>query len=89
MSENADREGETSNIRIFGMVISSLPSLMFRLAGTFLKFKRDVKKGGHIFQEELIAQGLDAEMAAKLTEIYLESSNLVQYIRYAKSPFKR
>jgi len=89
MTKDTDKEEEISNIRIFGMVISSLPSLMFRLAGTFLKFKRDAKKGGHIFQKELIARGLDAETAAKLTGIYLESSNLMQYMRYAKSPFKK
>ncbi|KAA0002383.1 MAG: hypothetical protein FE048_03905 [Thermoplasmata archaeon] len=75
-----ERERKIDNFRVFGMVLSSLPSLMFRLGKTFLKFKREAKKGGHIFQKELIAQGLDTEKAAELTEIYLESSNLKQYI---------
>jgi len=89
MTEDINEQEKVSGIHIFGMVISSLPSLMLRLAGTFLKFKKEAKKGGRAFQKELIARGLDAETAAKLTGIYLESSNLMQYMRYAKSPFKK
>ena len=44
---------------------------MFRLSGTFLRFKLDAKKGGKIFKRELIKQGFDKEKANELTEMYL------------------
>lgn len=69
-------------VRLFGMILPSLPSLMFRFGGTFLRFKREAKKGGRIFQKELIKQGLDKATAAELTEIYLEGGNLLQYMQY-------
>lgn len=80
MSEDISEREKISNANIFGVVISFLPSLMLRLAGAFLKFKREAKKGGRAFQKVLIAQGLDAKIATRLTEVYLESSNLRQYM---------
>ena len=68
-------------IKLFGLILPSLPSLMIRFGGVYLRFKRNAKKGGHIFQKELIKQGLDKETAQQLTQIYLDGSNLLRMIR--------
>ena len=46
----------------------------------FLSFKIQAKKGGKIFEKELISQGLDKETAKKLTEAYMEPSRIRQYM---------
>jgi len=38
----------------------------------------EAKRGGDIFQKELINRGLDKTTAARITEIYLEGSNVFQ-----------
>ncbi len=81
MSEEINENRERTNIvKIFGLMIPSIPSLLFRLGGNFLRFKRDAKKAGKVFERELRNQGLDKKMAGELTSIYLEGSNLVKYI---------
>lgn len=80
MTEEVEDQEKTNGFSIFGMILSSLPSLMFKLGGVVLRFKREAKKGGRTFQKELINQGLDETTAAQLTEIYLESSNISNYI---------
>ena len=72
---------EVRFIKLFGMMIPSLPSLMFRLTGTFIRFKSDANKAGKIFKKELIKQGIDKETAAELTGIYMESSHIKKYIQ--------
>jgi len=81
MIEEDEKHERVHGFRLFGMVLPSLTPLMFKLGGVYLKFKRDAKKGGHVFQKELIKQGLDTTTAAELTEIYLEGSNLNQYLQ--------
>ena len=81
MSSNEMRDEGKINFKIFGMVLPLLPGLMLRLSGTFLKFKREAKKGGKVFHKELINQGLDKEKANQLTEMYLESSQLANYFK--------
>ena len=76
MTEKVEEKKDANPMRLFGMVLSSLPSLMFKFGGIYLRFKRDAKKGGHIFQKELIRQGLDKETATELTQIYVEGSDL-------------
>jgi len=49
----------------------------FRLGMAYLRFKRKAKRAARVFEKELIAGGIDAEGAKKLTEMYLESSRLV------------
>lgn len=80
MNEEAEAQENVNGFRFFGMVLPSLPSLMFKLGGVFLRFKREAKKGGRTFQKELVNLGLDKTTAAQLTEIYLESSNVANYI---------
>lgn len=80
MRQDIEEEEKVNGFHIFGMVLPSLPSLMFRLGGVFLRFKIEAKKGGHIFKKELINQGLDEATAAKLTQTYLESSNIINFV---------
>ena len=82
MNENVkDGREEASPIKLFGMMLPSMPSLMFRITGTFLRFKSDANKAGKVFKKELIKQGIDKETAAELTEIYMESSHIRKYIQ--------
>jgi len=79
MSNNGkDGKDDLSPIKIFGMMIPLIPSLMFRLTGTFLRFKRDANKAGKIFKKELVNQGLDRETAKLFTKEYVEGSNLMK-----------
>ena len=78
MTRKKESKGEDRPIRFLGMMLPAMPSLLFRLTGTFLRFKRDAKKAGKIFRKELIRQGFDKKKAAELTETYLEGSNLTK-----------
>ena len=75
------KEKNAKSMKIFGMILPSLPHLILRFGGVYLKFRSEAKKGARIFQKELLKQGIDKETAEELTEIYLESSNLLKYIR--------
>jgi hypothetical protein len=74
-------EREVNPIRLFGIMLPSMPSLMLRLSGTFLRFKRNAHKAGKIFRNELIEQGIDKKIANDLTEIYMQSSHIRKYIQ--------
>jgi hypothetical protein len=80
IEENNDKK-ERRSIRLFGILLPNLPSFIFRYGGLFLRFKRDAKKAGKVFKKELINQGINKQMAADLTEIYLEGSNLSKLIQ--------
>jgi hypothetical protein len=82
MNENAkDGRKEVNPIKIFGMMIPLIPSLMFRLTAIFIRFKSDANKAGKIFKKELIKQGIDKETASELTGRYMESSHIRRYIQ--------
>jgi hypothetical protein len=78
MSRKEELKKEENPFKYIGIMIPVLPSLMFRLTGTFLRFKRDAKKAGKIFRKELIKQGFDKKTANQLTDKYLEGSNLTK-----------
>jgi hypothetical protein len=80
MSQNMENINEPRTIKLFGLMLPALPSLLVRFGGTFLRFKRDARKGGKVFQKELINQGIDEKIAEELTEKYLEGSNLSKYL---------
>lgn len=84
MTEKEEEKRNADLFRVFGIILPSLPSLMFRFGGVFLRFKRDSKKGGRVFQKELINQGLDKTTAAELTEIYLDGGDLLKYMQYLR-----
>jgi hypothetical protein len=67
--------------RLFGVILPSLPSLLLRCGGSFLRFKRDVKKGAQVFERELVNQGVDREIAAGLTTVYVEGGELLKYLQ--------
>ncbi len=77
MTKKAE-EKRNANSGLFGMILPLLPNLLLKSGWAFLRFKMDAKRGGSIFQKELMNQGLDKTTAAELTEIYLEGSNLFQ-----------
>ena len=76
-----DERGEMCPVKLFGMILPSMPSLIFRLGGTFLSFKRNANKAGKVFKKELIQQGIDKETATELTERYMESSHIRKYMQ--------
>ena len=82
MAKELDEKRETNRFRLFGVMLPSLPSLIFKFGGVVLRFRREAKKGAHIFQKELIKQGLDKKTAEELTAIYLEGSDLLKYLQY-------
>jgi len=77
MTKKAEENGN-ANSELFGMILPLLPNLLLKSGWAFLRFKMDAKRGGSIFQKELMNQGLDKTTAAELAEIYLEGSNLFQ-----------
>jgi hypothetical protein len=79
MNKNVkDGKEESSPIKIVGMMIPLLPSLMFRLTGTFIRFKSDATNAGKIFKKELIRQGIDTQTASLFTKQYVDGSNIVK-----------
>ena len=71
---------KVGGIKLFGLLLPKMPSLMFRLSRTLLKFKTRANKAGRVFKKELVKQGLDEETAEELKEIYLEGSHIRQYL---------
>ena len=76
-----DGREEINPMKLIGMMIPLIPSLMFRLTGTLIQFKSRANKAGKVFKNELIKQGIDRETADELTLIYMESSHIRKYIQ--------
>ena len=74
-----EKHGENT-FKLFGIIFLSLPSLLFKSRGSFLRFKREAKKGWQIFQRELVNQGSDKSTADEFTEIYMGGSNIVKFL---------
>ena len=70
-------EKRNVNSELFSIILPLIPNLLLKSGWAFVRFKMDAKKGGSIFQKELMNQGLDKTIATKLTDIYLEGSNLL------------
>lgn len=80
MNKDNKDEREVDGIRLFGMLLPKMPSLMFRLSGTLIRFKSQANKAGKVFKKELVKQGIDKETAEYLKEIYMEGSHIRQYL---------
>jgi hypothetical protein len=78
---NKENTEEYCPIKLFGMMLPSMPKLTIKLTGTFLRFKRDANKAGKVFKKELLNQGIDKDTADDLTEIYLKGSQIRNYIQ--------
>ena len=72
---------EERPIKFLGFLLPSLPRIILRCTGTFLRFRRDAKKAGKVFKKELIDQGIDKQTATELTDIYTEGSDLFKLIK--------
>ena len=81
MQKNINKKGNNTPIKIFGIVLPSLPFLIFRFGRVFLRFKREAKKAGKIFRKELVKQGLDKQIATELTELYMKSSEMKNFVQ--------
>jgi hypothetical protein len=79
MTKKSDENSDNNPVKIFGVMLSSMPSLMLRLAGTYLRFRREAQKAGKIFKKELIKQGIDKNMAEELTKNYVEGSKITNF----------
>jgi len=51
MNENIKDEMKINPIKLFGIMLSSMPSLLFRLSRTFLQFKSKANKAGKVFRK--------------------------------------
>ena len=80
MNINDEDGRKVGGIKLFGLLLPKIPSLMFKLSGTLLRFKTQANKAGRVFKKELVKQGLDEETAEELKEIYLEGSHIRQYL---------
>ncbi len=82
MNKNVkDGREDVCPVKIFGMMIPILPSLIFRLTALFIRFKSDANKAGKVFKSELIKQGINEVIASELTGVYLSSSHIRNYIQ--------
>jgi hypothetical protein len=81
MKSNINANDKPDIPKIIGIVGSSTPKLFFRFAPLLFKFKKQAKKGREIFYKELLFQGFDSKTAERLTEIYLEESDLFGILR--------
>ena len=76
MNKNIKNKEERDPVKIFSMIFTSMPSLLFRLGGTYLRFKKEAQKAEKIFKRELIKHGIDKKIAEELAKIYSQSSNI-------------
>lgn len=80
MNINDEEGSKVGGIKLFGLLLPKMPSLIFRLSGTLLKFKTQANKAGRVFKKELLKQGLDEETSEELKEVYLEGSHIRHYL---------
>jgi len=81
MKEELLEKQERGGMKIFGVILPSLPKLLFKFGITFLRFKRSAKKAGKVFRKELIKQGIDKNTASELTGNYLKASEIKNFIQ--------
>ena len=79
MTKDSKKESEVRPIKMFGIILPSLPSLTIKLGATFLRFKKNAQRAEKVFRKELIKQGLDKETANSLTEQYMEGSKIQKF----------
>lgn len=68
-------------MKLVGIVISRLPSLLLRSGGELLRFRSKARKAAKIFHHELLDQGVDKGTADHLTQFYLDGSNPLAFLR--------
>jgi hypothetical protein len=81
MNSSLKDKREVNTIKLFSLMLPSLPLLIIRLSGTFLRFKSRANKAGKVFKKELMDKGIDRKTATELTDIYMQSSHIRKYIQ--------
>lgn len=81
MTEKIKEKGDRNPVKLFSMMLSSMPSLLFRLGRTYLRFRKEAQRAERIFKKELIKQGIDKNIADDLSKIYSEGSNIKIFFR--------
>ena len=76
---NQNNNSDKNPVKVFGVLLSSMPSLMLRMAGIYFRFRKEAQKAGKIFKKELIKQGIDKNTAEELTKIYIEGSKITNF----------
>ena len=76
MNKKVEEAGKSDSMELLGAIIPFLSRLFLKSGWAFLRFKMEAKRGGDMFQKELINQGLDKNTATRITEIYLYGSNV-------------
>jgi len=71
-----EKKDGNESLRMLGAVLPSLPTLMFRFMGEYVRFKGTVDVAAREFNRELVLQGIDVETAERLTGIYRSASDL-------------
>jgi hypothetical protein len=67
--------------KIGQVIIAGIPVMVktgLRLTIAYLRFKGKAKRAARVFERELLAGGMDPGEARRLTEMYLESSRIIQ-----------
>jgi hypothetical protein len=67
---------------VFAGVTSAIP-LMVKLGFVYLGFKRKAKKAAKVFKKELIANGINEDVAVRLTEEYLKGSHFLRQFDFS------
>ena len=78
MNKKVEDARKGNSIELFCAILPFIPALLLKSGWAFLRFKMEAKRGGDIFQKELINKGLDKTTATRITGIYLEGSNIFQ-----------
>ena len=65
-------------IRLAGRLLPRSIPLVFKAGKTVIKFKWNARKGVKTFEKELYAQGLDDDVAIRLTELYKKGSQITK-----------
>ena len=83
MNKKVKEVSKSNFIELFGSILQFIPALLLKSGWGFLRFKMEAKRGGAIFQKELINQGLTKTTDSRITGIYLDGINVFQsLVRY-------
>jgi len=80
MTENSRGQKRANGLKLLGAFLPKLPLLTFKFGGLYLRIKSQSTKAGKRFQKELMKEGFDKQKAKELTEIYLQTANLRNYV---------
>jgi len=77
MSVEKDRKDREAIV----YMAAAIPFMMWRLALSYLRMRRQARREGHLFYQTLLRDGVPKEEAKKLAEVYVSSISLTSMIR--------